>query len=87
VGTTCYIHDITLDSYLDFTLNSMADMDVDPPAASEKKKDESKEGKKRFEVKKVNHPMVSQMGYLFARTVERSVPVGMGYRCRQLRHL
>jgi hypothetical protein len=67
----------------------MADMDVDPPAASEKKKDESKEGKKRFEVKKVNHPMLEDtyFRYLLPRTVERSVLVGMGYRCRQLRHL
>ena len=58
----------------------MADMDVDPPAAPAKnasKKDDGKEGKKRFEVKKVGRLLVP----LDSRQNAYSTISGTRYRC------
>lgn len=76
----------------------MADVDMpDAPTAAPviKKKGgaagdgEVKEGKKRFEVKKVgNLPARPWVQPRADRTpVERRRALGVGYRCRQLRHL
>lgn len=82
----------------------MADVDMadaSPPAPSKVKPvtkvvkaggsaDVGSDGKKRFEVKKVQSIAFESSIYKRCSdkpTVERSSPLGVGHRCRQLRHL